>query len=127
MIDYRFSTELHDKYKSCRVVWQDTDRGELYCGAYSDPDVPSGEVLRVSDKRVRSAGEADALAKELVLAKNRPDTICDLTIVGNTDVVAGLTCKLTEFGGFSGKYLIKQAVHEPLDGYETKITMQKVK
>lgn len=127
VVDYRFSSELHDKYKSCRVIWQDTDLGELYVGKFDDPKVPSGEVLKISDKRVTSSGDAEKLAKESLLAKNRPDIIADLTIVGDTRVKGGLTCTLTEFGGFSGKYLIKSAEHSPFDGYKVKLSLQKVK
>lgn len=127
VVDYSFSSELHDKYKSCRVIWQDTDLGELYVGKFDDPKVPSGEVLRISDKRVGSSGEAERLARESLLAKNRPDITADLTIVGDTRIKGGLTCSLTQFGGFSGKYLIKSAEHSPFDGYVVKLKLQKVK
>ncbi len=127
IIDYRFSGEVHDKFKCCRVVWQDTETGEIIHGTYDDPEIPSGESLRICDKRVFSKGEAEALAREILLEKNRPDIKAELTIPGDTDIVAGLTCDLEQFGGYSGRYLIRSAVHSPLGRYTVKLNMQKVK
>lgn len=127
VIDYRFTTELHDKYKSCRVMWHDVAKGELFAGVYDDPLTPSGESLRICDKKVASNGEAEALAKEILLARNRPDINGELTVVGDTTVLAGMTCELREFGGFSGKYLVQSASHQPLGGYVTRLAIRKVK
>ena len=127
VIDYRFSGQIHDRYKCCRVVWQDTHRGERYAGVYNDATVPSGETLKICHRRVNSDGEAEELAEKTLKARNSGDIEGTMTLVGNTDIRGGLTVRLTEFGGYSGKYLIQEAVHRPLGGYTTTIKIKAVK
>jgi len=126
VVSYQFSSNLHDRYKACSVAWWDTLDGKTYLGKSKDDTVPDGDTL-VINKVVKSDAEAEELAKKMLLAKNRPNIIASLCIVGDTKVRGGLTCTLTEFGGFSGKYLIKSAEHRPLNGYTVRLAMQKVK
>lgn len=125
--NYHFKSGLHGRYKYCHVAWQATDKGEVYYGDYEDDKEPSGEMLFISDKRVASDGEAATLAKEMLRMHNRPDITATLSVVGDTDILGGLTCDLEEFGGFSGKYLIKSAEHSPFNGYRVRLNLQKVK
>ncbi len=127
VINYQFTGHIHDRYKSCQVVWQDTHRGERYAGVYNDATIPSGETLKICHRRVNSDGEAAELAKRMLKARNSGNIAGTMTLVGNTDVRAGLTVQLTEFGGFSGKYLIQEATHRPLAGYTTTIKIKAVK
>ncbi len=53
--------------------------------------------------------------------------MASFTLPGNTGLVAGVTVKLEDFGGWSGKYIIKQAEHTvSSSGYTTRITLRKV-
>ncbi|MDR3089859.1 MAG: hypothetical protein LBU39_08585 [Desulfobulbaceae bacterium] len=125
-ISYSFEADTHNRYKSCQVVWHDTKTGELYSGGADDPRVPSGDNLRIVQKRVISSGEAEALAKESLAAANRGAISGKVTIVGETEVVAGLRVKLTNFGGFSGDYLIAAATHRPIgQGYTVDLDIQR--
>ena len=76
---------------------------------------------------MKSAGEAERLARKKLKAKNREETKVQMTLVGNFSLRAGATVTLEKFGAFSGKYLIQKATHTlGSGGYETAIEISKV-
>lgn len=127
VINYQFSSGLYDRYRKCSVAWHDTKTGADYSGVYEDASIPRGDVMAIYQKEVSSNQEAAALAKEALLANNRQDITAVLTVTGDTGIKGGLTCTLSGFGGFSGKYLIKSAEHRPMNGYTVRMTLNKVK
>lgn len=126
VVRFRWCGQVYEKYKACSVAWHDTVKGERFSGVYNDPTVPSGETLVVVDKYAESSADAELIAKQLLLAKNRNNMTGTLTVVGNTKIKGGMTCEVTEFGGYSGKYLITSATHSPLNGYEVSLQIQGV-
>lgn len=128
-IDYRLSTGAAEtQYGSCRVSYADAATGQLIEGKATaeGEDGKSGQCLEITAK-VKDAGEAQALAEKHLRLHNKFNRTVSFTLPGNTGLVAGVTVKLEDFGGWSGKYIVKQAEHTvSTSGYVTKITLRKV-
>ena len=128
-ISYRLSTGAAEtQYGSCRVSYADAATGKLIEGTATaeGEDGESGQCLEITAK-VKDVGEAQALAAKHLRLHNKFNRTVTFTLPGNTGLVAGVTVKLEDFGGWSGKYIIKQAEHAVSDsGYVTTITLRKV-
>lgn len=128
-IDYQLSTGAAEtQYGSCRVSYTDAATGQLIEGTATaeGEDSASGQCLEITAK-VADAGEAQALAGMHLRLHNKFNRTATFTLPGHTGLVAGVTVQLEDFGGWSGKYIIKQADHTVGgDGYKTKITLRKV-
>ena len=128
-IDYRLSTGAAEtQYGSCRVSYTDAATGKLIEGKATaeGEDSESGQCLEITAKAA-DAGEAQALAKEHLRLHNKFNRTASFTLPGHTGLVAGVTVQLEGFGGWDGKYIIKQADHSVSNsGYTTKITLRKV-
>lgn len=128
-IDYRLSTEAAGtQYGSCRVSYMDAATGSLIEGTATaeGADSGSGQCLEITAK-VKDAGEAQALAEKQLRLHNKFNRTASFTIPGNTGAVAGVTVMLEDFGGWSGKYIVKQAEHTVSgSGYVTRINARKV-
>lgn len=128
-IDYRLSTGAAEtQYGSCRVSYADAASGQLIEGRATaeGEDSESGQCLEITAK-VKDAGEAQALAEKHLRLHNKFNRTATFTLPGNTALVAGVTVKLEDFGGWSGKYIVKQAEHAVSDsGYVTTVTLRKV-
>jgi len=128
-IDYRLSTGAAEtQYGSCRVSYVDAATGQLIEGKATaeGEDGGSGQCLEITAK-VKDAGEAQALAAKHLRLHNKFNRTASFTLPGNTGLAAGLTVLLEDFGGWSGKYIIKQAEHSVSgSGFVTKIILRKV-
>jgi len=121
-IKYKLSSGSADtKYSSCRVSYMNPATGKLIEGTAEDGSVSTDQCLEITAK-VKSAGEAQALAARRLRLHNKFARIISITLPGNTALVAGVTLQLSGWGGWSGKYLVKKATHTvSASGYTTKI------
>ena len=126
--DYSFSTGAAEtQYGSCRVSYRDPATGNCIEGiATADGDDGDSEQRLEITARVSSAGEAKALAEKHLRLHNKFNRSASFTLPGNTALVAGVTVMLEGFGGWDGKYMVKQATHTVSGGYTTKIDLRKV-
>lgn len=128
-MDYRLSTEAAEtQYGSCKVSYMDAATGSLIEGTAkaSGDDAKSGQCLEITAK-VKDAGEAKALAEKHLRLHNKYNRTVSFTLPGNTSLVAGVTVQLEDFGGWNGKYIVKQAEHNVSgSGYTTSVTMRRV-
>lgn len=125
---YSLSTGAAEtQYGSCRVSYLDAASGTCIEGiATADgDDKSSGQRLEIT-ARVSSAGEAKVLAEKHLRLHNKFNRFASFTLPGNTALVAGVTVMLEGFGGWDGKYMVKQATHTVGGGYTTKIDLRKV-
>jgi len=117
------------QYGSCRVSYTDPGSGKCIEGTYtaSGEDAKSGQCLEVT-ARVADAGEAKALAEKRLRLHNKFTRTASFTFPGNPALVAGVTVVLEDWGGWDGKYIIKQAKHtvDSSSGYTTQITVRRV-
>ena len=128
-IKYKLGTGSADtQYGSCRVSYTDPGSGKCIEGTYtaSGEDAKSGQCLEIT-ARVADAGEAKALAEKQLRLHNKFTRTASFTLPGNTALVAGVTVMLEGWGGWDGKYIIKQARHtvDP-SGYTTQIAVRRV-
>lgn len=127
----RFSAgSAETQYSSCRVSYTDPATGKTISGTAraTEEDEESGQTLEVTAK-VSSEAEAKDLAEKRLRLCNKFSRTGEITIPGNTSLVAGVTIMLEDFGGFSGKYIIKQAEHSVSSGsggYSTRISVRRV-
>ena len=85
----------------------------------------NNQQLEIAAK-VQNAAEAKALAAKHLRLHNKYEKSVTLTLPGDTSLVAGVTFNIEGFGGWSGKYIVKQAVHTISGGYTTKIVGRRV-
>lgn len=126
-ISYSLSVGSADQqYSSCRVSYTDPGSGKCIEGTYSDDSEKTGQYLEVSAK-VANAGEAKALAEKRLRLHNKLTRLVTFTFPGTPALVAGVTVQLEDWGGWDGKYIVKQAVHavSSTGGYTTKITARR--
>lgn len=125
----RFSFGSADtQYSSCRVSYTDPATGKSVSGTAkaTEEDEETGQVLEITAK-VSTSAEAKELAAKRLRLCNKFTRTGEITFPGNTSLVAGVTLQLEDFGGFSGKYIVKQAEHTvSRSGYETRISVRRV-
>jgi phage protein D len=117
------------QYQSCRVSYNDPETGLSIEGIAKIPDYQESESnqrLEITAK-VGSAGEALALAAMRLRLHNKYCATAEFTMPGNPALAAGVTVRLSGWGGWDGKYIIKKAVHT-VDGrgYKTGVSLRRV-
>ena len=128
---YQLSTSAADaQYASCRVSYVSPETGQCIEGiakVEGYEDNPNNQQLEITAK-VANADEAKQLAEKNLRLRNKFCRQASLTLPGDTTLVAGANVALKGWGGYDGKYVIKQAVHK-LDGsggYTTQISLRMV-
>lgn len=124
---YNFKTEENDKYNKCRVSYVDQSGKLIEATATTkDKDGKDKQTLEIKQK-VKDKAEAKALAEKMLRLHNKFEKVVSFTFPGNTAFVSGVTCTVSGFGLFDGKYIIKQAKHDvSKSGYITSITLRQV-
>ena len=124
-IKYSLKTGKGDTYSDCEVTWTTAD-GECITGTATAEDVSDGQTLKITQK-VSSVAEADALAEKELYNANKKELTANFTLMGNPALCAGIAVSLSGFGDWSGKYIIKKAVHSVGNGgYTTQIELRQV-
>ena len=126
--DHSFASKTFDVFKDCEVSYMDPGKKELQVYTFTPDDAPSVEQTLKSNRRVESLAQAQRLAKSLLRQKNKQEITGRITTMGNTVLLAGLTCDVAGVGVFSGKYIIDEARHtySKNDGYATEVSIRKV-
>lgn len=131
------------KYKSCRVSYVDPDtavsiEGIAYVDDYDaekeqkaiESATEKGELYDIQQlevtAKVKSIGEAQALARKNLRLANKYQKDCSFTMIGDPVYLAGVGVSLSGFGSFDGNYIIRQATHSVSGGYTVKIELRPV-
>lgn len=122
---WNFKQQANDVYNKCVVKYKDPKTGKVNEYTYTDPSIEQDQTFTVT-KRAASIAEAERIAKATLTEKNRNQTTGTLTMIGNPNLVTGLTVELLGFGVYSGKYLITKSSHKVGSGYETSLDLKKV-
>lgn len=118
-------------YASCRVKYTNPATGKAIIGiAYTDDydaKKKDNQQLEIVAK-VSSVGEAETLAAKHLRLKNKFENSATFTLLGNPQIVAGVTITLEGWGLWNGKYIVKQAKHSlsQNSGYTTQISLRRV-
>lgn len=119
-----FSTSTRDVYKSCEVEYTDGNTKSKIKYTFTDPNKTEGKVLKVKQE-VKSQAEAEKLAKKSLREKNSEEVKGKLNCMGDTDLSAGLTIQVQDFGKFDGNYIIKQITHNVGGGYKCSLDIRR--
>ena len=124
------SGESEAEYTSCRVSWTEPDTGQrIEAVAHAEEHRRRGDVpqqLNITAK-VGSYEEALALAAKRLKLATKYGLTARFTMPGDTRLLAGVTVTLTDWGMWSGKYIISRASHTVGgDGYVTEIELRQV-
>lgn len=117
VIDVRFRDVIKDTPKEVQVSTYNTQKKETITKTATPKPKRKGakptttDTLKITAPNNATDGEAQAMAN--AHAQNQADEQIagEIELVGNAMLVAGQTILVTDFGKFSGKYLIKQARH----------------
>ncbi len=125
---YSFSTTFLDTaYGSCHVQYTDPLSSETYDATYVCPSGEHTDQILEINEEAESNGEALELAEMRLREKNKNEYSASFTIIGNTDLVAGLTVDVVGYGTFDGKYIIETATHSVSgSGYTTALKLRQV-
>ena len=127
---YRLSSgAAGTQYASCRVSCVDPGTGKRIEGIAGTDGrggaAQNNQRLEIS-ARVSSPGEAKALAEKRLRLHNKFARTAVFTLPGNPVLAAGVTVCLEGWGGWSGKYIVSQAVHSVGGGaYTTQIKLRR--
>jgi len=116
------------QYASCRVRYTNPATGKcIQATAYVEDykaDDKKNQQLEVP-ARVSNYAEAKSLAEKRLRLHNKFERTASFTLLGNSELVAGLNVKLEGFGMWDGKYVIKTAKHSVGgSGYTTAVTLR---
>ncbi len=128
-LDYTLKRGTADsQYTSCRVSYVDKTGmciESIATVENYEEGAENNQQLEVY-AQVTSVEEAAVMAQKQLRLHNKFAKTASFTIVGNPSLVAGVTVTLDGFGGWDGKYIIKQAKHSVSDsGYTTKLELRK--
>ena len=125
---YSFSQASSDTaYSKAEVNYADPATGLVHSGVAQVKAANAvAKVLRLN-QRVESSAEAMRLAESALHNANRQTAKARLDCPGDPALVAGLVVTLTDFGDFSGVYIIDKANHtiDGTGGYSTSIELSK--
>lgn len=119
VIDVRFFDVIKDTPSEVQVSTYNTQKKQTITKTAKpkpkrppkNGKAPTTDTLKITAPNNTTDGEAQAMAN--AHAQNRADEQIagEIELVGNAMLVAGQTIMVTDFGKFSGKYLVKQARH----------------
>ena len=70
----------------------------------------------------KPGGSATKMAQAELREQNKSEWTCELTIIGNPQIVAGITFFVEDFGIHSGKWIADKVEHSLGGGYTTRIS-----
>ena len=111
VISYKVNDNIHNLYEKAVVEYFDKEENKLKTFSFKDPYVKHGDVLKIQEK-AEDLKQAEEMAKAALRANNLLQTKLEITMMGDTKYVAGLTLDLSGFGNYNGKYFINSVSHE---------------
>lgn len=124
---YKLSTGENNTFSSCKVTYTPPNGKTITATAKvedGEKKKEDSQCLNIYQK-VSSVAEAKTLAEKMLRLYNKYELQASFTFPGNPKLLAGCTVKLTGWGAWDGKYIIKQAKHKvDHSGYTTQITLR---
>lgn len=123
------TTEGDVTYAQCDVRYYDPDTKRTITGTAQDENFDAedenNQTLVITDQKVTTPAEANALAAKLLKLHNKFEREVTFTLIGNPLLTAGLNVNVEGFGMWDGKYLIKECKHDiGNSGYTTKVKLR---
>lgn len=127
---WEFKSDYTEVFKDAIVASRNSKKKTTVKGTAKDSSVPKDiERTLVIKKRCANAEEAQRLARNALRKKNKKMYSANILLaIGDPDVTAGCVVELKDFGKFSMRYLVEQAVHSGgSGGYTTAIRMRGIR
>lgn len=127
MKSFAFQDKTHEVYKDCTLSYHDPETAKLIEVTVEDPDVKTGDTLKVK-ARVENEAQAKTRAEAELKKANMKKLTGRIEIVGDHRMVAGNCVQVTGLGKLSGKYYVETSRHriERSAGYTTEIEVRRV-
>lgn len=127
LISFNFKDKATKVYKSCVVKYLDPKTGKVVKAETKADDTSSEDVLEVRT-RVENLQQAENKSKAYLHDANSKQQEGNITIEGNTDVMAGVNVDIYGIGGLSGKFKVKRSTHtfNRGGGYTTSADLQRL-
>jgi phage protein D len=122
---YTVRKSTHKLYSKATGKYLHPKTGEVLTAEISDPRVPSGDTLKLTDRGETKAHIEHMLAARLAAENDRLGT-GKLTLVGDPLLLAGQVVSLgASFGTYAGRWLVTSAQHRFTSaGYTTVISIK---
>ncbi len=131
-LSYNMNTqEGESHYDGCIVRYFDPKTNKVYTATVMAEDADTtkkeGNFLVVTNEPVSSNDEAKALAKAKLRLANKFEKRVTFTMLGNLNITSGMPMRVSGFGLFDGKYIIRQAKHDISNtGFTTQVTLRAI-
>lgn len=126
VISYSFNTSAaEEQYKTVEVSYFDDKKKKLVKYVYTVPGVEKGPALKIN-KRATNLDEAMRWAKAEARNKNKSAKTAQITLMGDENLIQGITVNLINFGAFDGKYYIESSSHNVTGGYTINLKLREV-
>lgn len=93
---------------------------------YTDPLADENGQEYSMKKRAASVDDAKRLARAKLRELNKRSVTGNMTIIGDTSIVAGVVITCKGFGSFDGNFIVEQATHAISPGYTTALSLRRV-
>lgn len=150
VLSWDFSTEQSQKYRSVTVSYRDPKLKKKGTAAgyydadfenvsvkgrrnpavnsytYTDESIEDGQEFTIK-RRAKSVAEAERIARAKLRQLNARAVTGSISMVGDTDLVAGVVIAVSGFGSFDGNFIIERATHSvSYNGYVTSLSLRRV-
>lgn len=126
LLDYEFSETSLGAYTACENQYKDPKTGITYkARAGSEKEKNSGRILRLN-KKVKSQAECEKVCKDALKKENAKSKTAKFNFAPTKPIYAKKKIKVTDFGEFSGDYLIDEVSHNvSSSGYTVSLSCRK--
>jgi phage protein D len=122
---FEFRAKTLATYKSASLTHFDPHTKNLI-QASAQSGSPSGDTLRLTTQRVENGQQAAARCAAQLHAKNMMQSTSSLEMPGEPRMIAGIVVAVSDFGGFDGNYVVREATHRISRdrGYSTSVELR---
>ena len=124
---FSFKDKTSDTYQEASVSHRDVKTNSVVKWSIQSSGDPTKLDEIKAPGRVENASQAEAVADGAIRESNKDKLTGTFTIDGNPLLVSGANVDMQGFGGFSGKWTIKESTHRITDdaGYVTEVSIRK--
>ena len=118
-------TKMAGTFKAAKVKYSDSAEDVTHISLVEDDSAPDNGQTMETNQRVKSEGEAEALAKGRLHQANKKEVTGSFTLAGDLGLVGGVTVAVEGYGKFDGDYFVESAKHSYGDsGYTTTVSVR---
>jgi len=126
MISWQASFSENDTgYDACTVEYTNSKTKKTITYTFRAPG-RNGNKIYKENLEISNYAEAERLAKAKLRELNKQETVMNIVLPGNVELLATNTVVIVGMGFFDGKYFIDKAIHSIGSGYQTSLELHKV-